>query len=105
MGNYKSNHTPGNWKKGLSSSEVISDQPPGDDRFQVCTPRSIENYGGYLIAESVNPENQALIAAAPDLLQAAINFLFDYEEDNTEEEMPLITEFKLAVNKALGIYE
>ncbi|MCP4782786.1 MAG: hypothetical protein GY903_01050 [Fuerstiella sp.] len=58
-------HTAGPWRQGHGSF-VISDNPaPGlqgsDD---------VAHYGGHLICESVSNANAALIAAAPDMLDA-----------------------------------
>lgn len=61
-------HTPGPWRIGANSGAVISDHavehgPNGCD----C----VEYYGGHLIAESIAECNRPLIAAAPELIQAA----------------------------------
>ena len=65
-----SKHTPGKWQVGPKTRyTVITDQPIESDYIAGINDR--EAYGGYLIAESVAPENIPLIAAAPALLEAA----------------------------------
>jgi hypothetical protein len=44
---------------------VICDSP-------VFEGQSNEHYGGHLVAESIAPRNLALIAAAPEILEAAV---------------------------------
>lgn len=55
--------TPGPWRVGKAYGSVVADAPaPGIIGSDAC-----DAYGGHLIAESVNPSNAKLIAAAPDL--------------------------------------
>lgn len=58
-------NTPGPWRAGKAGDQIVADVPiengPGGSD-------SVDYYGGYLVAESVAPCNQPLIAAAPDLL-------------------------------------
>lgn len=59
----KGKHTPGPWRFGAPrTNAVVSDTPPS--AFQ----GGEDHYGGCLVAESIAPENLALIAAAPELL-------------------------------------
>lgn len=61
-------HTPGPWRVGRNTSEVVADVPnPGHHSGHND---HVEHYGGYLIAESILPNNVKLVAAAPDLLDA-----------------------------------
>lgn len=63
-------HTPGPWRIGTSGGSVVCDTPVR------AGPKTSEDeserlyYGGYLVAESIAPQNRPLIAAAPDLLKA-----------------------------------
>lgn len=60
-------HTPGPWRLGKSGGSVVADAPVPE----ISGSEAVEHYGGHLIAESIAPQNQPLIAAAPDLLLAA----------------------------------
>lgn len=64
-------HTPGPWRVGKAGGAVVTDTPPA----WVKEPATLDDcevvfYGGYVIAESIAPCDQTLIAAAPDLLAA-----------------------------------
>ncbi len=61
-----SKHTPGPWRKG-SGRWVVADSPAS--LFGVSDEER-RYYEGYLIAESISPENLAIIAAAPEMLEA-----------------------------------
>ena len=64
-------HTPGPWKHSKSTGAIISDTRPTDaDLFGRDGADCLDHYGGYVVAESVLPLDQSLIAAAPDLLAA-----------------------------------
>lgn len=63
-------YTKGNWKIGVRSSCVVTDDKDAVDLEKRDTPESIEYYGGALIAESCRKDDAKLIAAAPDLLAA-----------------------------------
>ena len=58
---------PLSWKLGNPRGTVVSAHPQQD---ALSGADAIEYYGGYLVAESVAPSNQALIAAAPSMLGA-----------------------------------
>lgn len=67
-------HTKGPWRIGTGKTalgSVVSDIPcqrleySDDERAS-----ELEYYGGFLVAESITPENRALIAAAPALYDA-----------------------------------
>ncbi len=64
-------HTPGPWRIGKCHGAVVADVPvnAGLDNDHA------EAYGGHLIAESIAVCNRPLIAAAPELLRAAIRYL------------------------------
>ncbi|TWC18150.1 hypothetical protein FBY06_11575 [Pseudomonas sp. SJZ085] len=64
-----SKHTPGPWRIGNHSSEVIAEMP-ADPPFRGMTENCVKHYGGYLIAESCAAEDAKLIAAAPEMLEA-----------------------------------
>ncbi|MCE1001859.1 hypothetical protein [Pseudomonas sp. NMI1173_11] len=67
-----SKHTPGPWRVGRHSSEVIADMP-ADPPFRGMTDDCVKHYGGYLVAESCAADDARLIAAAPELLEALEN--------------------------------
>lgn len=58
-------HTPGPWRFGKNSDDVVADTSGGHD-----DPHGIDYYGGHLIAESIHSKNRDIIAAAPELLEA-----------------------------------
>jgi hypothetical protein len=60
-----SHHTPGPWRVAENHGAVVADADSGHD-----DPWNIEYYGGHLIAESIDPRNRPIIAAAPELLVA-----------------------------------
>lgn len=65
--------TPGPWRIGRNCGAVVADTEEG-----ICIPGAFgddakEYYGGYLVGESISPGNSALIAAAPELLEALEN--------------------------------
>lgn len=78
-------HTPGPWKFGKPSDAIISESCPKSCLHWEGDIECKEWYGGYVIAETVAPENKSLIIAAPDLLAAA--------------------EFALSVIRAQGLYD
>lgn len=67
-------HTPGPWhaeKLGKTAIDretiyaIVSDVPSGWDGEA-----NVSTYGGHMVAESVRERNAALMAAAPDMLEA-----------------------------------
>ena len=71
-------HTPGPWRLGKRSDDVVADTPAGHPE----DPESLEFYGGHLVAESIAQRNRRLIAAAPELLAFAQGFLADYQSED-----------------------
>ena len=69
------NKQPLSWKYGKICGTVVSECPTHD---AFIGSDAVEYYGGYLIAESVAPSNQALIAAAPSMLKA-LKHLEDFD--------------------------
>lgn len=69
-------HTPGPWRVSPHSCEygsVVADTPcrePKNERDTEHALSEVNDYGGYLIAESIVPQNRPLIAAAPALYDA-----------------------------------
>jgi len=57
------------WRKGKVAGAVVADTHSSMSRPEYAE-REKEYYGGYLIAESVSPENEPLITAAPDMYEA-----------------------------------
>ncbi len=69
-------NTPGPWRKSdVQGDAVVSDFPTGDSRDDES---SLMYYGGRLIAESVAPNNRALIAAAPMLAISLMEIVNEY---------------------------
>ena len=71
-------HTPGPWRVGKNYASVVADHPVPEIRGSDDT----EAYGGHLICESAAECNQALIAAAPELLAACKAALGAFEQNN-----------------------
>jgi hypothetical protein len=66
-------HTKGPWRKASGAIDygaVVSDTSPRPLTGHCLEADEVAAYGGYLIAESIAPQNKALIAAAPDLYEA-----------------------------------
>jgi hypothetical protein len=102
-----SEHTPGPWRVGKpGSNSVVADVPvPGINGSDAT-----DYYNGHLVAESVAPQNVALIAAAPDLLTGLERLLEHYVDLvrcgdcgnwNPEEEAP-VKAARAAIAKAEG---
>lgn len=71
-------HFPGPWVDSPKVSDAII-APNGEPNY----PWAVEDYGGALVAESVEPCNKPLIKVAPDLLKAL--------ELLTPPECPIVT--------------
>ncbi len=56
-------HTTGPWRIGKAAA-VVSDHPVPE----IHGSDSLDYYGGHLIAESIAPQNLAIIAASPEML-------------------------------------
>ena len=66
-------HTPGPWRRAVGEiavryGAVVSDTSPNPPSEYDAS--ELEAYGGYIIAESIAPQNIPIIRAAPDLLMA-----------------------------------
>ena len=61
-------HTPGPWRIGKAGSSVVCDTEI--PQWQTGNEGSLDFYGGHLVAESIAKENLAIIAAAPEMLEA-----------------------------------
>lgn len=79
----------GNWSEATSPEgnryrAIVTDQPTGDEH-NYHPEDDFLAYGGYLIAESVLPQNRPLIAAAPRMY-AALQKLVEWHgaRDGTE---------------------
>lgn len=72
------NHTPGPWRTCKPNpmfggyGYVVADTPNDPDPYRTGDNQALADYVGHLIAESICPQNVALIAAAPDLLRACL---------------------------------
>ena len=71
-----SKHTPGPWRFGKNSDDVVADQPAGHSEES----DHVAYYGGHLVAESICSHNRSLIAAAPELLEALEELLEEAQE-------------------------
>lgn len=60
-------HTAGPWRANATClyGSIVSSQPTGNPSAD--DPRNVEAYGGYLVAESVLPNNLGIITAAPEM--------------------------------------
>lgn len=90
-----SNYTPGPWRIGTNYG-VVADHPvhglPGSEE--------VDYYGGHLIAESVAPKNQPIIAAAPEMYAALEAVLSD---SRTRLPFHITAMVAAALDKARGI--
>ena len=66
-------HTPGPWRIGKGYDSVVSDTPPNPRLSSSLDADEVAAYGGYIIAESITKNNKALIAKAPELLDACLD--------------------------------
>lgn len=67
-------HTPGPWRlspgSGGQYGSVVADVPAHPRRTAEELQEEVGYYGGYVIGESIAPQNRPLIAFAPQLLAA-----------------------------------
>ncbi len=64
-------HSKAPWRAGNVGDAVVSDERLREQYPPHYSPEEeVEWYGGYLVAESIAPQNRPLIIAAPDLLEA-----------------------------------
>lgn len=97
-----SKHTPGPWRFGKNSDDVVADQPAGHGEEA----DHVAYYGGHLVAESICSRNRSLIAAAPELLSISLRFVAldsvwhpDRYEDEKRE---LMNDARIVIAKAQG---
>lgn len=88
-------HTPGPWRRGKAHQAVVSDVSNG---LIGCTAEEVEAYGGYLVAESIAPDNIDIITAAPDMLAALKNI----ESDDAHMPRAIWDEIQRAIARAEG---
>ena len=99
-------HTPGPWKHSKSTGAIISDTRPTDaDLFGRDGADCLDYYGGYVVAESVLPHDQSLIAAAPDLLAACKAALRWMGLCTIDDEQETCDELRNAIAWATGEYD
>ena len=74
--------TKGEWKIGNHTSTVVADERVKNSNFptppnpEYSTDEYKDEYGGYLICESIgNKDDALLIAAAPELLDALLSLM------------------------------
>ena len=83
------NHTKGPWRAdsaGLLGS-IVADAPTGEPNID--KPDHVEAYQGFLVAESVLPQNRPIIAAAPEMLDL-LETIRDADEDCRKDNLPRI---------------
>lgn len=75
-------HTPGPWRSAtpqggsLPYGAIVADTLPAGRHYSPGAEASeVAAYGGYLVAESVQPQDRPIIVAAPDLLAACESVL------------------------------
>ena len=97
-----SKHTPGPWRFGKNSDDVVADQPAGHSEEA----DHVAYYGGHLVAESICSHNRSLIAAAPEQLEVCEGLI--QLRDNAPEDLPagfgfeLIQKARATIAKARG---
>lgn len=69
-----SKHTPGPWEDGNTSDSIIVKSIPEGHLLGPSNASDRNIYGGYVIAESVAPQNKPIIKAAPAMLEALESF-------------------------------
>jgi hypothetical protein len=70
-----SNHTRGTWMRGRTSDSIVTDAPI--ETGSKLDPRSVEYYGGHVVAESISSNDVPLLLNAPgmyDALQAFVAY-------------------------------
>ncbi len=65
--------TPGPWRVSDKAGDAVISMPASVRPSAFNSDYHMKYYGGFLIAESISPENRALIASAPELLAALKN--------------------------------
>lgn len=97
-----SKHTPGPWRFGKNSDDVVADQPAGHSEES----DHVAYYGGHLVAESICSHNRSLIAAAPELLSIALRFVaLDsvwHPDRHEDEKRELMKDARAVIAKAQG---
>lgn len=93
-------HTPGRWKWWTSNSFLrLSSEADGKDGGVICPTVSRADGHPDLI---VKDADMALIAAAPELLEALQELVFLYEHDEGCRELTEYKRAKSAIAKATG---
>ncbi len=102
-----SEHTPGPWRRGVGEinyGAVVADTAPSRHREiqEIYDAREVEAYGGYVIAESIAPQNISIICAAPDLLAACELALDTYDPCSSVSAASACEALVAAIAKAKG---
>lgn len=99
-----SKHTPGPWSIGLRNGHNASQVYAGEEQDSVCQVYGI--WSNRSVEECKDCEgigNARLIAAAPELLDAAKEWLkFEAEEDDALLYSQVVSKMKAAISKAEG---
>ncbi|MCE7039173.1 hypothetical protein [Dyadobacter sp. CY312] len=104
---YEFKGTPGPWKVSKVGSAVVACSTPDNPIGGRHHLDHSDHYGGYLVAESIPDKDASLIAAAPDLLKVAIDYLEmrDRLLHTMHDTESFESKFRLAIHKALNIQE
>ena len=95
--NTEQKHTPGPWRVGDGSFVIGNHPAPG-----ITGSDDVHHYGGHLICESVSQANARLIAAAPELLEAAKQALQVFVDQGWDDDLSAAKSLKAAIAKAEG---
>ncbi|WP_368526235.1 hypothetical protein [Enterobacter asburiae] len=92
-------HTPGPWQWWTSNSFLrLSSQATGKDGGVIDSYVMRDGHPSLRVSK----EDMALIAAAPDLIEALQELVFLYEHDEGCRELTEYKRAKIAISKALG---
>ena len=102
--------TKGEWSIGKYNSVVVATERVRNSNFptppnpEYSTDEYKEEYGGYLICESIgNKEDAHIIASAPELLEASMAALrFMQKTGINYDNADIYNSLNSAINKALG---
>jgi hypothetical protein len=64
----KTSFTPGPYRPGRAYNSIVSDSKDGNAIFGV-TDQEYQAYGGYLIAESISPNNIPILMASTEMFE------------------------------------
>lgn len=92
-------HTKGPWRRGKVYQSVACDTSNGVIGNSAS---EVENYGGYLIAESIAPQNIPVITAGPEMLEA-LRVLRDADDDRKADDgLRFPPSIRMMINQAIA---